>query len=71
MEAITDFIVASKISGLFVMPIIVSLVFALLFKSKRLIYFDTLLNSLPADVAFEKVTDTLWNRQKTLIYILT
>lgn len=33
MEAITDFIVASKISGLFIIPIIVSLVFALLFKT--------------------------------------
>ena len=50
METITDFIVTSKASGLFVMPIIVSLVYALLFKSKIVLRIKFLVNSLSENV---------------------
>jgi len=59
MEAITDFIVTSKTSGLFVMPIIVSLVYALLFKSKIILRLKFLFNSLPEIVFESKDTDIL------------
>jgi hypothetical protein len=64
METVTDFIVTSKLSGLFVMPIIVSLVYALLFKSKRKYIVITFI-SLPGEVAMVKISDSF--RQKTLI----
>ena len=57
MEAISDFIVTSKLSGLFVMPIIVFLVYALLFKSKKA-YLTKHFFSLHPNAGFLKVSDT-------------
>ena len=59
METITDFIVTSKASGLFVMPIIVSLVYALLFKSKIVLRLKFLFNSLSKNVFESKASDIL------------
>ncbi len=59
METITDFIVTSKASGLFVMPIIVSLVYALLFKSKIVLRLKFLVNSLSKNVFESKASDIL------------